>query len=203
MPQGGLIRITPEGGLEINGPDGTPIHHQNTDGTSYHGGDELFNGIIIVQNPEDATNTTTIQGGTIECELLIAKQKDFRIDHPLDPENKYLHHSSIETNEIANIYNGNAKLDKNGTAEVELPDWFDALNENFRYQLTPIGAPGPNLYVASEVKNNRFKIAGGNAGMKVSWQVVGTRKDNYAIENPLQVESFKESSKLSSSSGIK
>ena len=56
---------------------------------------------------------------------------------------------------------------------MNLPDYFQAFNGDFRYQLTAIGAPGPNLYIAEEISGNRFKIAGGKAGSKVSWQVTG------------------------------
>ena len=78
-----------------------------------------------------------------------------------------------------NVYNGNVVLDDSGEASVTLPDWFEALNRDFRYQLTAIGAPGPNLYVAEEVASNRFKIAGGGRGSKVSWQVTGIRRDEW------------------------
>jgi hypothetical protein len=79
-------------------------------------------------------------------------------------------------------------LDANGEAVVTFPDWFEALNREFRYQLTAIGAPGPNLYVAEEVADNHFKIAGGNPGMRVSWQVTGIRHDAWAEANRIQVE---------------
>jgi hypothetical protein len=115
----------------------------------------------------------------------------FKIDHPLDPENKYLYHSFVESPDMMNVYNGNVTLDSKGEATVELPVWFEALNKEFRYQLTAIGAPGPDLYVAQEVKNNRFKIAGGKAGMKVSWQVTGIRHDPYAEQHRIPVEEAK------------
>jgi hypothetical protein len=82
-------------------------------------------------------------------------------------------------------------LDPAGEAWVELPDWFEALNTDFRYQLTAIGAPGPNLYVAEEVEGNRFRIAGGDAGMKVSWMLTGVRHDAHAEANRVKVEEEK------------
>jgi hypothetical protein len=115
----------------------------------------------------------------------------FRIDHPLDPANKYLNHSFVESPDMMNVYNGNVALDGNGEFWVQLPDWFEALNKEFRYQLTPIGAPGPNLYIAEPVQNNRFKIAGGTPGLRVSWQVTGIRHDPYAEANPILVEQEK------------
>lgn len=129
------------------------------------------------------TRTVNING-----DLNVAGSKNFRIDHPLDPANKYLVHSCIESNERLNLYNGVALLDSDGKATVEMPSYFESLNKEFRYQLTAIGAPGPNLYVAQEVDHNQFQIAGGTPGMKVSWQITGVRHDAYAVAHPMQVE---------------
>jgi hypothetical protein len=127
----------------------------------------------------------------------------FRIDHPLDPADKYLYHSFVESPDMKNVYDGVVALDYNGEAEIELPDWFGALNKDFRYQLTAIGAPGPNLYIAEEISDgvtnysnsnynsSCFKIAGGTSGMKVSWQVTGIRKDPWANANRIEVEEDK------------
>jgi len=115
----------------------------------------------------------------------------FKIDHPLDPANKYLYHSFVESPDMKNIYDGVIVLDGNGEAQVEMPAWFQALNQDFRYQLTAIGGPGPNLYIAEEVTGNHFKIAGGAAGLKVSWQVTGVRHDAYANAHRIPVEEEK------------
>jgi hypothetical protein len=92
---------------------------------------------------------------------------------------------------MMNIYNGNATLDAHGEVTVELPEWFSALNRDFRYQLTPLGAASPNLYVADEIAENRFRIAGGTPGAKVSWQVTGIRHDAYAEAHRIPVEEMK------------
>jgi len=118
-------------------------------------------------------------------------KKRFKIDHPLDPQNKYLLHSSVESSEMKNVYDGIAQLDEDGTASVDLPEWFEALNGDFRYQLTAVGGAAPNLHVAEEISENRFRIAGGEGGMKVCWQVTGTRKDPWAAANPFEVEEEK------------
>lgn len=115
----------------------------------------------------------------------------FKIDHPLDPANKYLYHSFVESPDMKNIYDGVVTLDANGEATVTLPDWFEALNRDFRYQLTPIGAAMPNLYIAEEIQGNTFRIAGGVPGQKVSWQVTGIRHDPYAEEHRIPVEEDK------------
>jgi trimeric autotransporter adhesin len=113
------------------------------------------------------------------------------IDHPLDPANKYLSHSFVESPDMMNIYNGNVVLDEKGEAVVELPQWFDAINRDFRYQLTCIGGFAP-VYVADEIGNNRFRIAGGKAEIKVSWQVTGVRQDAWANAHRVPVEQEKE-----------
>ena len=115
----------------------------------------------------------------------------FKIDDPLDPANKYLSHSFVESPDMKNVYDGVVTLDGSGEATVNLPEWFGALNKDFRYQLTAIGAPGPNLYIAKEIAGNSFKIAGGAAGGKVSWQVTGTRQDAWANAHRIPVEEMK------------
>jgi len=71
---------------------------------------------------------------------------------------------------------------------VQLPEWFDVLNRDFRYQLTSIGSPAPGLHVSSEIDRRAFRIAGGAANGKVSWQVTGIRQDKWANANRVQVE---------------
>ena len=91
---------------------------------------------------------------------------------------------------MANLYSGNVTLDDSGRALVILPSWFQALNKDFRYQLTCVGGYSP-VYIAKEIQNNRFEIAGGKSGMKVSWQVTGILQDAFARAHPLQVEQEK------------
>lgn len=121
---------------------------------------------------------------------IYAGTKDFMIDHPLDTANKYLVHACVESDRMATVYNGHAILDASGAAWVQFPDWFQALNKDFEYHITCIGGFAP-VYIAHEIENNRFQIAGGRAGMKVSWQVTGVRQDAYANAHPLAVEEDK------------
>jgi hypothetical protein len=103
--------------------------------------------------------------------------KSFRIDHPLYPETHFLNHFCTEGPAPYNAYSGVVELDANGEAWVQLPDYFEAINREPRYLLTPIGAPMPNLHVAVEIHGNRFKIAGGAPGKRVSWRVEAIRND--------------------------
>jgi hypothetical protein len=81
----------------------------------------------------------------------------FKIDHPSDPENKYLVHSFVESPDMMNVYNGNVTTDANGIALVQLPDYVQDNNKDFRYQLTPIGQFAQCI-VLEEVNSNQFKI---------------------------------------------
>lgn len=128
-----------------------------------------------------ATDTVNIPG------TLTKASGSFRIDHPLDPTNKYLFHSFVESPDMMNIYNGNITTDENGDATVELPGYFEALNRDFRYQLTVIGTFAQAI-IAEEISGNRFKIKTDKPNVKVSWQVTGVRKDAFAEQNRIKVE---------------
>lgn len=118
----------------------------------------------------------------------------FKIDHPQDPENMFLSHSFVESPDMKNIYDGVIILNKQGQAIVTLPSYFNALNQEFRYQLTTIGGYAP-VYIAAEIESSvnaqQFAIAGGTPGLKVSWQVTGIRHDAWANENRIPIEEFK------------
>lgn len=114
----------------------------------------------------------------------------FKIDHPLDPEHKYLLHSFVESPDMMNIYNGNVTTDAEGNATVTMPDWFEALNQDFRYQLTVIGQFAQAI-IAGKIRHNRFTIKTDRPHVEVSWQVTGIRHDAYARANRIPVEQEK------------
>jgi hypothetical protein len=114
----------------------------------------------------------------------------FKIDHPLDPENRYLYHSFVEAPDMMNIYNGNITTNENGEAVVLLPHYFEALNRDFRYQLTVIGTFAQAI-VAEKIKGNRLVIRTSSPNVEVSWQVTGIRQDAFANKNRIPVEEEK------------
>ena len=118
----------------------------------------------------------------------------FQIEHPLD-SGKYLYHSFVESPVRLNLYSGVVRLDHSGNATVVLPEWFDALNADYRYQLTSIGSAAPSLHVAVPIEGRSFKIAGGTPGGSVSWQVSGLRQDEWARKNPLVTEQPKKAAR--------
>jgi hypothetical protein len=107
----------------------------------------------------------------------------FKIDHPQDPENKWLYHSFVESPDMMNVYNGNIMTDAQGEATVSLPDYFNSLNKDFRYQLTVIGTFAQAIVFEEVSADNSFKIKTDKPDVKVSWQVTGIRKDPYAEKN--------------------
>jgi hypothetical protein len=91
---------------------------------------------------------------------------------------------------MMNIYNGNVTTDAAGNAVVHLPEWFESLNRDFRYQLTVIGQFAQAI-VAREVENRQFSIKTDRPNVKVSWQVTGIRQDAWANAHRIPVEQVK------------
>ncbi|HRF60037.1 MAG TPA: hypothetical protein PLH94_09005 [Fimbriimonadaceae bacterium] len=148
------------------------------------------NVVEIVQQQSATGLALNVTGNAAVSGNLSKGGGSFKIDHPLNPENQYLYHSFVESPDMKNIYDGVVELNQNGEAWVTMPKWFQALNAEFRYQLTCIGGFA-NVYIAEEMANNKFKVAGGRPGLKVSWQVTGTRIDPYANKHRIPLEEWK------------
>ncbi len=118
--------------------------------------------------------------------------KSFKIDHPLDPEHKYLLHYSMESNEVLNVYSGNITTDGRGLATVQLPAYFESINKDFRYQLTAIGTFAQAI-VKQKISGNIFTIQTSQPDVEVSWQVTAVRNDKYMVAHPANTEVEKES----------
>lgn len=121
--------------------------------------------------------------GALTCTGTLSKGGgSFKIDHPLDPANKYLYHSFVESPDMMNVYNGNITTDASGLATVTLPDYFEALNKDFRYQLTAVGQFA-QVIVKEKVQGNKFVIQTDKPNVEISWQVTGIRHDAWANQN--------------------
>jgi hypothetical protein len=88
------------------------------------------------------------------------------------------------------MYDGTVTTDASGQAVVELPDWFEALNRDFRYQLTTIGQPA-QAWIASKIANHTFTIKTDKPNVEISWQVTGIRQDAWANAHRTIVEAEK------------
>jgi hypothetical protein len=163
------------------GDNGLEVWFSDDHGIYVYGADNDNDGVGVAGYFDgDVTVTGEMSAGS----------KNFVIDHPLDPTGKYLYHSSVESPERLNVYNGNVTTGAEGYATVTLPAYFEALNRDYRYQLTVIGTFAQAI-VAEEIAGNQFVIQTDEPHVKVSWQVTGVRDDPYARDNPLEVEAKK------------
>ncbi len=183
---GGNFSALSDGGWGIRTTgDNRGIYATSTKGTGVEG---------ISSNANNyGTRGYTPSGGTgaavyAQGVLAASGTKTMRIDHPDDPENKYLLQYCAEGDTPQLQYRGVVKLDASGNATVALPRYFDKINRDPSYQLTAIGAPMPNLYVAQKAANNEFKIAGGKAFAEVSWTVIGIRNDRFVQQYGAKTE---------------
>ena len=154
---------------------------------AYIYGQNRFYGLFVY----GAANYAAYFSGNVYVAGTLSKSAgSFKIDHPLDPENKWLNHSFVESPDMMNVYNGNIVTDGNGESTVTLPSYFEALNKDFRYQLTVIGQFAQAI-VGSEIVGNIFVIKTDKPNVKVSWQVTGIRHDAYANAHRILPEELK------------
>jgi len=146
---------------------------------------------LTVDGNSDFTGDVTIVGNLTVTGTIAKGGGTFKIDHPLDPENKYLIHSFVESPDMMNIYSGNATTDTNGYVTVILPNYFEAANKDFRYQLTTIGTFAQAI-IKEKVQNNKFVIQTNQPNVEVSWQITAVRADKFANENRIVPEKEKE-----------
>ena len=194
------------GGNATNGPGGTGGSFIGGVGSTLgNGGDGIFavgalgsgagkkggRGIVSIAGGAVGGATAGLAGdfiGDVDISGNLSKGGgSFKIDHPLDPQNKYLFHSFVESPDMKNIYDGTISTDQNGEATVQLPDFFEALNKDFRYQLTVLGTFAQAI-VAEKIKNNRFTIKTNAPNVEVSWQITGVRQDAYANKHRIAIE---------------
>ena len=192
--QGHNLRLVSPNGVFVHAPQGLMV---NSGGLLVNNGGLTVNsgGLTVRNGGLSVTNgSLTVTGGILTV-AGGAAAKNFRIPHPLDPENRDLVHSCLEGPEIAVFYRGEGKL-VNGTARVELPPYFEALTrkEGRTVQLTAI-FEGPETPVsqlaASRVANGLFSVHavdGKNASQPFYWEVKAARAD----AAPLEVETMRE-----------
>jgi hypothetical protein len=169
---GGGRAIDAEVNSTTSSADAVFARTQSTNPGSYAG---YFSGNVKVTGNLAVGGTLSKAGGA------------FRIDHPLSPATRYLQHSFVESPDMKNIYDGVIRTNGRGYATVRLPRWFQALNEEFRYQLTTIRSFAKAI-VWREVSGNSFVIRTRRPRVKVSWQVTGIRHDPYARAHRIKVD---------------
>lgn len=137
-------------------------------------------------------STNKIEATDVRCFTLdVLGAKSFRMPHPTKPD-RWLRHGSTESPVSGTEYTGRAMLDESGTAVVELPDYFEALNkpEGRTVQLTPVGRPFP--VGADEVTDGRVTVHG-DPGREVFWLVKAERfGGDFLLEEEIPPEPFNE-----------
>jgi hypothetical protein len=178
----------PVGAVGVSGGDFSDAPGAGVSGASVLGsGVQGFTSASLETNPDvaavrgqSANGVATLFVGRVRVTGYLSNGGGgFTIDHPVDPANKYLSHSFVESSEMLNVYSGTVNTDDDGAARVELPPYFDALNRDFRYQLTGIGELARAI-VSEEIKGNEFAIRTDVPRVKVCWQVTGVRGDAWA-----------------------
>ena len=185
-------------GIGINAQGGYSYYGQAQEGGYFYGGNsysgDAGDGIVAIpgySNSNGAGEYAADLDGNVDITGGVTYDTaSMKIDNPLDPANKYLSQTSVQSSEMVSIYSGNITTDEQGLATVQLPSWFETVNGDLRYQLTAIGHKA-QAWVSEEVKEGKFQIASDMANVKVSWQITGVRQDAYAKAHPLVVEQDK------------
>jgi len=144
--------------------------------------------------PLELNNLEVLVGGNLRvaADLNVIGTKNFRIDHPLQPGEMYLQHAAIESPLPMNRYDGIVETDETGNATVELPDYFTSVNRNYKYHLTVIGKEFSNVLIWEEIdKDGKFEIKSEKPHVKICWQVIAERNDDYIKKHPFQTELIK------------
>ena len=188
---GDLYTSTTLGGNGVFGEGGIGGGTDGDGGVFFGGNYSTYGDGILATSGSANSWAGFFQGNVAINGVLVGGGASFKIDHPLDPANKYLSHSAVESPDMLNIYNGNVVTDANGDALVPLPDWFETLNRDFRYQLTVVGQFAQAI-VAGKVANNQFSIKTDKPNVEVSWQVTGIRQDAWANAHRIPVEEQKD-----------
>lgn len=154
-------------------------------------GGRVYSSSILVLEAGNAVlinNDTDIRGILLTDGLDVDGPKNFRISHPTKP-GYWLRHGSTESPVSGTEYKGRVELDENGTGEIVLPEYFEALNkpEGRGVQLTPVGQPFP--VGAEEVVNGRVTVYG-DPGREMFWTVSAERKNaDFLLEEQVPPES--------------
>jgi hypothetical protein len=134
------------------------------------------------EGPDNALGFSVV-GNTKQVFVQSPWTKNFRMDHPLDADNRHLVHATLEGPEVGVYYRGEARL-TDGRAEVDLPAYFEALtrDDGRTVQVTPrVEDDGAACALAAtDVRDGRFAVRAlddRNASQSFYWEVKAVRAD--------------------------
>jgi hypothetical protein len=128
------------------------------------------------QQPGDANDSPVPVRvwGDPDTDIFGTGSSGLTVDQALDRENAYLPQAFAGSPEMLRVCSGTVTTGDDGAARVALPEYFEALNSEFRYQLTVVGHFAQAV-VAEEIHGNSFSIRTDSPRIKVCWQVTGVR----------------------------
>jgi hypothetical protein len=146
-------------------------------------------GLYVAPIQPTATAFTTVLGYDTTTKQVVYSTtgKSFIIDHPLDPDNKYLVHCCLEGPESGVYYRGKSEIVNGTSAEIQLPSYVGVLCTDLTVQITHIYDGAVKAFSASEVDTatNTFTVHGENG--RFNWLVHGKRSDVTAEVNKADV----------------
>lgn len=119
--------------------------------------------------------------------------KSFLIDHPADPENRYLRHYSAEGDVPRNVYQGTVATGADGYAWVRLPDYYESINRDGLVQLTVVDSSNDFVMakVTHDISSGKFQLRTSKPGVRVNWRVEATRNDRWVQHSQIDPEPLK------------
>lgn len=132
-------------------------------------------------------NDVDIRGILLTDGLDVDGPKNFRIDHPTKP-GYWLRHGSTESPVSGTEYTGTATIGPDGSVDVELPDYFEALNkpDGRTVHVTAVGRPF--LVGADKPRDGKVTIYG-DPGREVDWIVKAEREGaDFPLEEQIPTE---------------
>jgi hypothetical protein len=178
------------------GGTGPGLRGENVNADSAAAGVEAAtngSGPALVATSMNAIPTAGLFRGdvTVEGNLTVTGTKSgFLIDDPTDPAAATLAHTPVESDDYTVTYSGNVRTGPGGRATVRLPAYVSAVAGDWRYSLTPIRSFARTI-VAREVRDDTFVVRTDRPRVKVSWVLIGTRRDAYATAHPFVAQRAK------------
>jgi hypothetical protein len=163
--------------LYVNGISTNEALRFDTNSKS-HAFDIAKAGYVSVGGAVDSTNqftvvgTTHLSGAATVTGVLSATAKSFNIEHPLYKD-KRLVHGSLEGPEHGIYIRGSIESKEYGCL-IELPEYWDAMCEDYTVQLTP---HGPYTVYIKEKQKDKVMVASTSREYKFDYYIVGSRTD--------------------------
>ncbi len=121
---------------------------------------------------------------------------DFFMPNPANPKKEMLRHWAIETDGLRTLYVGRGKTNGKGKTIIEMPEWFEALNDinTCEYYLTSLNGLCGLAVNKKMDRKGMFEVVSNIPNQEFSWQVIvvrGDKKGRKTIEDYPIIELIK------------